>query len=127
MWSLEHLEQKATDLKARVQKLEKGVQADQVIRSITANSPSDIMLLDLEGRIQYINHTVPGITPAEMVGLVLTEIVEPQFRSGIRRALDSAARTGEPDRYETSYTSPSGDYSWWESGMGPVIHGRQGR
>jgi PAS domain S-box-containing protein len=117
----EDLEQQILALKARVRELEQGVQADQIVRSIAANSPSNIMLLDLEGCIQYINHTVPGITPAEMIGLRLTDIVELQFRTGIRRALDSVARTGEPDRYETSYTSPSGDVSWWESGVGPVI------
>jgi PAS domain S-box-containing protein len=114
-------EKQILELKARIQELEKGVQADQIIRSIAINSPSNIMLLDLQARIQYINHTVPGITPAEMIGLCLLEIVEEPFRPGIRGALERVAKTGEPDRYETSYTSPSGDLSWWDSGVGPVL------
>jgi PAS domain S-box-containing protein len=121
MEPVQTLEAQILELKARIQEFEKGVKADQIIRSIAVNSPSNIMLLDSDARIQYLNHTVPGITPEEMVGLCLFDIVEEQFRPGIRGALERVAKTGEPDRYETSYTSPSGDFSWWDSGVGPVI------
>lgn len=115
------LEEQIKELKARILEYERGVQADQILRSIAINSPSNIMVLDMDARIQYINHTVPGITPEQMIGLCLPEIVAEEFRSGIRNALERVARTGEPDRYETSYTSPSGDFSWWDCGVGPVM------
>jgi PAS domain S-box-containing protein len=117
------LEERILELKARIRELEKGVQADQILRSIAINSPSNIMLLDREARIRYINHTVPGITPEEMLGLYLPDIVEERFRPGILGALERVARTAEPDRYETSYISPSGDVSWWDSRVGPVLQG----
>lgn len=115
------LEQELLELKARIQDYERGIQADQILRSIAVNSPSNIMMLDLEARIQYINHTVPGITPEEMIGLSIPDIVEEQYRPGIIGAFERCARTGKPDRYETSYTSPSGDISWWDCGVGPVL------
>jgi PAS domain S-box-containing protein len=115
------LEKKVRELKEHIQEHEKGIQADQIIRSIAVNSPSNIMLLDMDAHIKYINRTVPGITPEEMLGLNLIEIVEEQFKPGICGALERVAKTGKPDRYETSYTSPSGDFSWWDSSVGPVI------
>lgn len=123
MGEIQRLNNEIADLKARIRELEqhqpKG-QASQIIRSIAANSPSNIMLLNLDAQIQYISRTVPGITPEEMVGEVLTDIVEPAYRPGIRNALSRVVATGGHDRYETSYTSPSGDVSWWESSVGPV-------
>jgi len=114
-------EQQISELQSRIQEYEQRIEDDQILRSITRHSPANIMFLDLDGCIQYINHTVPGITPEEMIGLCLPKIVEEQFQAGIQGALDRVVDSGEPDRYETSYTSPSGDVSWWESQVAPVF------
>lgn len=119
------LEEKIKELEARISQYEQGVQADQILHSIATNSPSNIMVLDIEGHIQYINHTVPGITPDEILGLRVPDIVEEEYKAGIVSALERCAQSGKPDRYETSYTSPSGDTSWWDCGVGPVFQGQK--
>jgi hypothetical protein len=43
------------------------------------------MLLDVEGRIQYINRTVPDLTREEVLGRKVFEFVGPEFHEGMRR------------------------------------------
>lgn len=116
----EKLQQELDELRARLKELERGIKGDELLRSIATNFPGNIMLLDLDGRIQYLNHTVPGTSPEQLKGLLLTDIVQEEYRPGIRNALQRVIATGAADRYETSYTSPSGDYSWWDSKVAPV-------
>ncbi len=114
-------EQEILELKARIQELEKGNKANQIIRSIAVNSPSNIMLLDVDATVQYVNHTVPGITPEELTGRCLFDELQEEFRAMVRGVFARVAATGENDRYETFYTSPLGEVSWWDSRVGPVI------
>ncbi|MDF1666515.1 MAG: PAS domain S-box protein [Planctomycetota bacterium] len=118
---MDSLEQQIVQLKAKIKEYEQGIHADQLLHSIAINSPSNIMMLDLSGRVRYINHIVPGVTREEVIGQYLPDLVEEQHRAGIIAAIERCAATQELDRYETSYTSPIGDVSWWDCRLGPMI------
>lgn len=103
----------------------RGRAIDPSIPAIAESLPDNIMLLDEQGRIQYINWTVPDLTPARVVGTPVTAYVPEAYREVLRRCLERARQTARPDRYETAYVSADGEVSYWESRVGPVV--REGR
>jgi PAS domain S-box-containing protein len=89
-------------------------------RSIAENSPDNIMLLDREARIRYINWTVPDLTRDKVYGRPVYEFVPVEFQQRIRECFERVLQTGRADSYETSYISEDGDISVWESRVGAV-------
>jgi PAS domain S-box-containing protein len=92
-------------------------------RSIAENSPDNIMLLDREARIRYINFTVPDLSREAVYGTLVYEFVPAEFRDAMRHCFERVLATGKADRYETSYISKDGDISVWESRVGAVMRG----
>jgi PAS domain S-box-containing protein len=84
-----------------------------------------MMLLDLEGRIQYINWTLPHLTLAEVLGTPVFNYVPERDRAIIRRAFDRILATGQHDHYVTEHVMEDGEVSQWESRVSPVV--RAGR
>jgi PAS domain S-box-containing protein len=113
------LENQLAYLSARVRELEQGL--DPAVLSIAENAPSNIMLLDREACIQYINHTVVDLTRDQVLGTSVFNYVGQRFHARMRAAFDAVLRTKKPGRYETWYESEEGDKSWWESSVGPVV------
>ncbi len=105
-------------LRARVRELEADL--DPAVVSIAENSPDNIMLLDVHGRIQYINRTVPDLTREEVLGRAVFEFVGAEFHEGIKRCFARVLDTKKPSRYVTWYQAPDGERSYWESSVGAV-------
>ena len=43
-------------------------QVEEKLRSVVGNIPDNIMTLDRDGTLLYINHTVPGLRVEEVIG-----------------------------------------------------------
>ena len=110
-------------LRARVRELEADL--DPAVVSIAENSPDNIMLLDVDARIQYINRTVPDLTREQVIGRQVYEFVGPEFHEGMKRCFERVLDTREPDRYVTWYQAEDGERSYWESSVGAVV--REGK
>lgn len=98
------------------------LEISSAFESIANNSPDNIMLLDRSGCIQYINHTVPDLTIAQVIGVPVTSFVPEEYRAAIEACLKRVAKTRKPDRYETAYVNDKNQTSYWESRVGPVIN-----
>jgi PAS domain S-box-containing protein len=96
-------------------------QLNPAARSIADNSPDNIMLLDREGRIRFINRTVPDLTIEQVIGTAVTDYVPDPYREAIQECLARVIASRQPDRYETAYVAENGDISYWESRVGPVL------
>jgi PAS domain S-box-containing protein len=94
---------------------------DPATQSIAENSPDNIMLLDPEGRIRYINWTVPDLSREQVIGTPVTGYVPEASRSCIEACLERVRQTHQHDRYETSYVAADGEVSYWESRVAPVV------
>ena len=97
------------------------VAIDPMVRSVAECATDNIMLLDREGVIQYINWTAPGLTPRGVIGTPVLEFVPPSYRQRVVACLERVARTQEPGQYETEYVAPDGDVTWWESRVGALV------
>ncbi|MDO9064160.1 MAG: PAS domain-containing protein, partial [Sulfuricella sp.] len=72
-------------------------------RSFTQNSPDHIIMIDPEEVIRFINHTVPDLTPEQVVGTPITGYLPEKFRPIAHACYQRVLNSGLPDRYETEY------------------------
>ena len=98
---------------------------DPSFRSVAESVTDNIMLLDPEGVVLYINYTVPDLTVEKVLGTSVYQYVPEEYRETMQRCHARVLATGEPDRYETAYASGTDETSWWETRVSPVI--RDGR
>jgi PAS domain S-box-containing protein len=94
---------------------------DPTFKSLAESLTDNLVLLDLEGRIRYINYTLPELTLAQVLGTPLYDYVPPEHRATVRRHHERVLETRQPHRYETTYIASNGDASLWESRVSPVI------
>jgi PAS domain S-box-containing protein len=97
--------------------------ADAVFRSIAESSPDSIMLLDREGRIEFINRTARGLTVASVIGTLVYQYVPADQHAAMRACFERVADTGAPGTYENIYRSADGVVSLWESRVAALSRG----
>ena len=94
-------------------------------RSLAENAPDIILNVDLDGTILFVNRTVPGLTPEQVIGTSVYEYISTEYHETARCSFDRVVRTGEADRYELAGTGPHGSISWYETRVGPIKHDGQ--
>ena len=77
-------------------------QSEARLRSILENAPNPIAVTDREGRISFINHPGPNLTPSDVIGRLAWEHVDPASVEVTRDAVMRAIQTGENVRYQTT-------------------------
>lgn len=76
-------------------------------RTVLANLPDIILLLDADLRVLYINRVLPGRSIDEFVGRSVLEHLAPSAREIHRTYLERAWTTGEPQLFQTRSSSGS--------------------
>jgi two-component system cell cycle sensor histidine kinase/response regulator CckA len=94
---------------------------DPVFRTLADALSDNLILLDPDGRVRYINHTVPDLSVARVLGTSVYDYVPDEYREVMRRCHARVLQTGQPDRYETVYVSDTGESSFWESRVSPLL------
>jgi two-component system nitrate/nitrite sensor histidine kinase NarX len=92
-------------------------------RSITEHSPDYISLLDRDANIRFVNHTIPGLTKAEVIGTSFYDYALPEFRRRTQECFERVLRSSNPDRFESVYQYEDGTCQFFESHVGPVLSG----
>ncbi len=94
-------------------------------RSIAANMPVFICLVDCSGTIQYLNHPAPGHTLEDAIGKSVFDFMEPGYREVARECIERVFTTGQAGFYEPVAAGPNGSMSCYETRVGPVKVGDQ--
>ena len=89
-------------------------------RSIVANTPVFVCLVDRAGTIQYLNRTVPGIAMEDAIGRSTYDFMEPDHWEIARECIERVFDTGQTAFYEAVSAGPNGSTSWYETYVGPV-------
>lgn len=90
-------------------------------RSLAENSPDNIVTLDMDLNIQFLNYTSPGLTAEELIGTPIYTLVGEDRQAEIKGILENVIETGQPTRYETEYDTPDGSTITYESSVVPSI------
>lgn len=105
-------------------RIEKELEASrQLLDSIMRNAPAVIARLDREGRIQYINHVLPGFEPRKVLGTSTYDYIDPAYRKTAREALERSLRTGRVLSYELRGQGAHGEPRWYRTSVGPLMEG----
>jgi PAS domain S-box-containing protein len=111
------VEQNVTQYK----KIEQALRESEAYRrSITEDSPDHIISLDPELNIQFINHTVLGLTIEQLTGTPICNYLA-EDKQEVKAILESVLITGKPIRYDTEYVTPTGDIIYYEFHATPRI------
>jgi PAS domain S-box-containing protein len=94
-------------------------------RSVVANTPVFVCLVDRAGTIQYLNRTVTGIAMEDAIGRSTYDFVEPAHWEIARECIERVFDTGQTAFYESVSAGPNGSRSWYETNVGPVKVGDQ--
>jgi two-component system, cell cycle sensor histidine kinase and response regulator CckA len=95
------------------------------LRSIAEQIPDNIMVLDTEERIRFINWTVPDLDHERVLGTRPYEHLPESERDRVRRIYRKVLATGEPERANMEYQAADGSRLYWETRVVP--HRRRGR
>jgi len=90
------------------------------LRALTDNAPDHILQLDTLGRIQYVNHVLPGHRFANGVGQDWLDWMPEPFQAPARAAFERVLLTRKRADYEVQ--SP-GDLRWYHCRLSPATEG----
>lgn len=97
------------------------LESQSLLRSTMENSPDYVAMLDLEGRVLFINRTGDHLTEEQVVGHTMYEHAPAEFRDEIRECFQRVAETRQPDQFESEYHAPSGDVAVFACRVAPLV------
>ena len=89
-------------------------------RSIVANAPVFVALVDRAGTIQLFNRYQPGFSQDNVLGKDVCDFVQPEYHELVRTCVARVFQTGEQTSYDSVGAGPKGVNSWYETHVGPV-------
>lgn len=95
-------------------------ESEEKMRSLIENSPDIISIVNREGRIQFVNRTVSGLTLEETIGRDVCDFTQPEYREMSRRSRAQVFETGEATKIEAQGVGPNGSISWYETRFAPI-------
>jgi PAS domain S-box-containing protein len=104
---------------ARALQVDSDLGLEQWLAGILAHSTDVISILDLQGRMLYINQTKPSTTADKVVGRLATDFLPPPSAQLWNEAFARAVQTVEAQQFEVQ---SHGDY-WWETRLVPIRSG----
>ena len=95
----------------------------ELARLAMENSLDHVMLLEPDGTIRYVNHTVSDLTVEKVLGTQIYEYLEDSQAARARASIERVLESGEPDSYEVEYRAADGKVSCFQSRVAPMLRG----
>jgi len=93
-------------------------------RAIIENSPDHIMMIDTDGIILSINHTVPNLTVEQVIGKSCYEFSMPEQIDFLKQVYSEASNSGKPVQFDTNYQA--GDATlYFDNRVWPVFRDKK--
>ncbi len=88
-------------------------------RSLVENAPHNILTVDREGKVLFINRTSSARTPADVIGNKIYDYIRPEYHEHIHNTITKVLRTGKPDSFESRGLDEYGG-KWYINQIGPI-------
>lgn|GEM_PF-3664830 len=108
------------DLTERMRAEEKISESEEKWRSLVEHAPNIIMIVDRDGTIQFINHTVPGFSVEQTLGKNICDYTEPEYHDVQMAIIQEVFQTGKTGSYEVRGVGANGHDAWYETKVGPI-------
>ncbi len=83
-------------------------------------APGFVLILDLDGKIVYINRVLPNLSFESVIGSSAYDYMPASFRGHFEKGMKEVVRTGQPYSCQIQSEGPSGSVSWYDMGLGPI-------
>jgi len=90
-------------------------------RTIPQSAPDRILQVDREGVIHFINNTITGYSPEQLIGTSLFAHTPPEDHAKIRQALEAAFTDGSEQEYVVRGRGHDGVMRRYHSRLSPVM------
>lgn len=94
--------------------------SEALYRSLIESVPSFILLLDLDGTIQFINRMIPEVDSNALVGSSAFDYLAPESEDPMKAAMALVVETVKPTTVEVRGVGIGGASAWGEVRLGPV-------
>lgn len=94
--------------------------SEEMWRTLVANAPNFILILDRRGTVRFVNRGVPGIAARDAVGTNVYRFVAPADRRTVRAAFERILRTKQTVSIETQARGSRGHWAWYRLHAGPI-------
>lgn len=90
-------------------------------RSLVEHAPQFVLLINRDGRLEFINHTSPGYTMEQVVGSHFMDYMRPHNVPFMERILKSVFEDKQRHSYEIDGYGPHGEVAWYSVCIGPIV------
>lgn len=101
------------------------IEGEEVRGAAAQNCPDNIMLLDSEGVIRYINRSVPHLEERQCAGSSVYDSVPERFRSAMAQCFARTLETGRRGRCEVEYITAGNRPLRYDYRVAPVGNGKR--
>ncbi|MBZ0265370.1 PAS domain S-box protein [bacterium] len=124
-WSLKKtVRARTADLKYQLEervRTEKSLrQSENKWRTLVKYAPDIIMILQLDGTIDFINKTEGKYFKEESVGNNIFDLIDTDYREEVFALMERVKKTGEAQTLELPIRDLEGVTHWWLNRLGPV-------
>ncbi|HNR22695.1 MAG TPA: PAS domain-containing protein [Steroidobacteraceae bacterium] len=109
-----------TDATARLQAEERSRATESVLKTIAEVTPDWLVMLDENQRCTFINRSIAGHEPGEIIGRRLDELPVRVLGDGVRELLQGVLRSGRARTEEHDFHAPDGTSRRFELRVRPV-------
>ncbi len=115
------LEEQIFERRRTYEELEK---SEERWRSLVEEAPDVILVVDRDGRINYINHTQirNDLEPQQVVSRSVYEFVLDEYHEEIDRVLHTVFEDRKPVTHDVQGSGAAGDVRWFQSHLAPIQH-----
>ena len=99
---------------------EKLIASGEKWRSLGENLPAIVMIVQRDGTITFINKTMPGMTPEDVIGTKAYDFIPPENHHILRESIEHVFDEGEAETYEIKGVGPHGGTAWYSTIIGPI-------
>ncbi len=78
-----------------------------------------------DGRIQFLNHTMAGNAPEDVIGTSIYEYMPPEQQEIMKASIERVFLTGKVDYFEIDWHGAQGAETIWKTRVVPVMDGGQ--
>ncbi len=95
--------------------------SEATLRAVVETVPDFLLLIGSDGKIQFINHLLPGFETDDVVGADVQAFIAPFMREGVDEAIRLVRETRQMCVHEAVAVTPHGEQRWYNTRIGPVV------
>lgn len=109
------------DITKRKQALEAIIASEEKYRSLVENREIIIMTIDLEEKLQFMNHTAEGYSLEQVLGSSIHDFISPEFQSMVKRKFRNVIENKKAEAYELQGPGAHGPQTWYSTNVSPIF------